>query len=822
MDELIHKLKNDVNWVAFVEFIEAPADFYSLSSVVNNFIKINSVRSKIQIEEMDFLHAAFNQHIQTAIEINDFFSRELTYPVKYRQMSPQGSTRRDNLIGENPLYAALTDTSTISAEGHKNLWCEYYFLMMGAVLGYKTKVKNGEIKHSSLNWMVGLRGVRKLESLSSELPKDIPLPSQHLKLEDLIIECDSYLERQSYEWLTEVITMLKTFEANKEGYTRRYRSKIERIKKIEEYSFSDDEFSKENVTKLNDILNDKSAQKVHSRGMAAAEFSTSEGIHENNHSKPYTVVSNRQTYKAMSGKRNAIIHATQRLYYKQNTLNPREAYVAILALTKGELQHELNELFGVETTCMFGLLIFTGRRISNLSTLRWQEKKPSNTGKHEFSWHLKEKHLSIPTKVVDKHNKLDESAKAYISFACGTPILERREFYEVNVPKFLSELLMRHYDSWKLKYKKKRLSKNDARTIAFTDVKRVEENIAELIKHLNNRFNLQLSLRKIIRFFEQSFMKVSDDQAEYVFITGERINHGVVSAHYYYIKPSNLNTTHTLVINQILAYAGYSAQNSPIQASLNLHESQNNYALGSKLVMNSVLMQKYVKSIKQTVKDVERNGELAEKHNHFVFYCIKLLAYATGYRAVGDPFDHISQLDRNLGLMVISDKDYDDHFHTRIVPVSKLVIDQFDFYEAYLQKLQGYLGSHPVLLSEIRLLLNHEKSKLPYLFFLSEKMRVISISPEHIKKYIRFNWSLPANINRHYLRSEIMELSKSSSQFKVSCECLDYFMGHWETGEEPFNKHAMVSPLQIKKEIQPIIDHILVRDGWSPMKGPVL
>lgn len=823
MNNFILKLKNEKNWVAFLQFIDTPSDFFSLSAVVDNFLKINSVRSNIQIEEVDFLHGEFDTHIQSAMEINDYFSKILTYPVEYRHISPQGRVRRDNLKGDHPLYAMLTDNSTVTDIPHKNIWCEYTFVMMAAVIGYKDKLKRGEIKHGSTeNLKKGMRGVRKLEFLKDNLPAYIPIPHRHLQLCDLVSECFSPLIVEACDWLNEVATMLRTFDENKEGYTRRYRSKIERVKKIQSIYLSDDDSNDEVVTEFNDILNEKSASKTHSRGLDPEELATSAGIHEGNHDNPHASISSRQQYKRMGGKRNAIIKSAQGLFYRQNTLTPKEAHVVIRALSKDPLKKRLINLYGIETLCMFGLLIFTGRSLPNLCTLRWIEKKRPKTGKYEISWDVKNEHLIIPTRVAERHNKLDDAAKAYISFACETPILERKECYEANIPEFLTELLQEHYASWRIAYKHKKFSSNDSRTTAFTDAKKIKANIDQLIEYLNNQFQLRLSERKIIRLFEQSFLKISDDQAEYVFISGERLNHGATSAHYYYTKPSILNVTHTRVINQILSYAGINSSVSAIQTELNLLESQNSNAVGSKLILNSVLMRKYVKSIKQTVADIARNEDLVQKHNHFVFYCIRLLGFATGYRAVGDPLDHISQLNKKLGLMVISDKDFDDDFHTRIVPVSNIVLKQFDLYEEHLQKLKGQLGSFPELLSEVRLLLAQQKSRLPYFFFLSEKMRFISISPEHIKKHIRPLWALPENVNRHYLRSEIMALTKSSSKFKASCECLDYFMGHWGTGEEPFNKHALVSPMQIKKEIQPVIDHILARDGWSPIKGPTL
>lgn len=825
MDDLIYKLRNDDRWVAFLKLVAASDDYYSLTSVVHNFIKIDSCRNRVQIEEFEFMHVEFETHIQTAIEISTSLDKIIAYPAEYVQIKPQGKVRpkKNKMIGDYPFYSMLTDSVSITDVVRESIWCEYAFVMMAAVHGYQIKVEEGEIKNPSKNLDIGMRGVRKLEYFKKDLSTELPLPHHYSELSEFIKACEHFNLTHQYDWLAEVIAMLHTFDENKEGYTRRYRSNIVRAKKIDETNLSDDDSTPELVTRINGILNDDTSKKISSHGMTSEEFASEEGIFDENPTKPNTVISNRLLYKRMSGKRNAIIHSSQRLFYKHNTLTPREAYIAVEALKPEALRKELIALFGIEALCLFGLLIFTGRSISNISTLRFMEKNEAlKSVKQELIWQEGRNLLVIPTKIADKHNKLDDDTKTFISYACGTSISNRRECYEMNVPTFLVSLLSDYFKYWKKNYKRVRPTQNKARTIAFTNANLLNEKITKLLKHLNANFDTRLTERKVRRLFEQSFMKVSDDQAVYAYITGERLNHGLASAHYLYITPANLHKTHTQVMNQILLYATQVDYITPIQASLDLLESQNTYSVGSKLVLNSDLLKKYVKSIKQTVADAGRNRNLVHKHNHFVFYCIKLLAFATGYRAIGDPFDHISQLNRELGLMVISDKDFDDHFHTRIVPVSEIVLNQLNLYEQHIEKLKGQLGCYPVLISNLKLLLNRKKTKLPYFFFLSEKMRVVSVSPKNIKKHIRTPWNLPENVNRHYLRSEIVAMSQSNSKHKVSCECLDYFMGHWGTGEEPFNKHAMVSPMLIKEEIQPVLDHILRRDGWTPIKGPML
>lgn len=823
MDEFLNKLRNDKNWIAFMQFIEAPDDYFSLASTLHNFITIDSIRSRIDIEELDFMHEEFDAQIEIARQIKHDIDELSLDGTDHASMMPQGLRRRDNLIGDHPLYSMLTGPGKEVSDLHGEVWCQFAFVIIAAVKGYQRKVEEDKIKHASGNTDIGMRGVRELEKHNGDLESVLPLPQPHSNLMSLIHACEDHLQQSDNQWLKKINIMLTTFAENKEGYSRRYRCKVERTKKIEKVNLADDDDAS-SVTKINSTLNEKSKKMVNSLGLTADEFPTLEGLHDKDSSAHTNAAVGRIAYKKMSAKRNAIINLSQCLFYRHNTPTPREAFYAIESLKPGPLLDELKKLYGLEALSFFSLLIFTGRSVESVSTLRFPKSKsaPKKTNP-ELSWLSSQKLLVIPTKISDVYNKLEEDAKSLISYACGAPILGRRECYEISPPSIFQSILSEYYAYWKINYASKLMKSNDARTMAYPDPKNLIPRVVEIFDYLNERFEIRLSFRKIQRLFEQSFFKITDDQAEYAYITGERINHGLASAHYLYITPNKLHETHTFVINQILSYASQMLSIQSIQSILNLGENNNNHAVGTKLVLNAELIQLYVKSMKQLISEAGRNGSIVEIHNYYVFYCVKLLAYSTGYRAIGDPFDHISQLNKEFGLMVISDKDFDDHFHTRVVPVADLVIDQLAAYENHLQQLKRQLGHYPKLLKNIRQLLSKDtESKVPYFFFLSEKMRVISISPKHIKELIKLPWNMPENINRHYLRSEIVAISNNNSELSVSSECLDYFMGHWGTGEEPFNQHAMVSPLLIKAEIQPIIDRILKRDGWTVVKAPLV
>ena len=100
----------------------------------------------------------------------------------------------------------------------------------------------------------------------------------------------------------------------------------------------------------------------------------------------------------------------------------------------------------------------------------------------------------------------------------------------------------------------------------------------------------------------------------------------------------------------------------------------------------------------------------------------------------------------------------------------------------------------------------------PFLFMMKPNGHLLKLSPAEIKKQLDTVFPVPCNVNRSYLRNRLRELDCPG-------EIVNYFLGHWENGQEPFGVYATLSPGDYKAQIAPHLETILQDDGWLIIKG---
>ena len=209
---------------------------------------------------------------------------------------------------------------------------------------------------------------------------------------------------------------------------------------------------------------------------------------------------------------------------------------------------------------------------------------------------------------------------------------------------------------------------------------------------------------------------------------------------------------------------------------------------------------------------------LRHTHNSLVAYITVWLGFISGYRAVLDPISDPRHLDRETGLMVISDKDNSLFQHSRIIPLTERFVEQVDRYAEHLTQLAMSLPHKSGMQTEIYQLCHryqgtdistHELS-IPFLFFLTDTLQARAVSPKNLQEH--FPFEIRANANRHYLRSMLVELGAPG-------EMVAYFMGHWEHGEEPHQKLSCISPIDIAIQLAPYLNTIEKQIGWTVQGG---
>ncbi|MEW6427349.1 MAG: hypothetical protein AB1568_04870 [Thermodesulfobacteriota bacterium] len=225
---------------------------------------------------------------------------------------------------------------------------------------------------------------------------------------------------------------------------------------------------------------------------------------------------------------------------------------------------------------------------------------------------------------------------------------------------------------------------------------------------------------------------------------------------------------------------------------------------------------------------------LVSYHNAFVAYCLVMLGFMTGYRAVRDPLHDESNIDWQSGFIVISDKDDNVYYNSRIAWLPPVCLAQLREYRRYRYSLIEPIALLNNTLSEtlkIQLIESDHFSwkstersntstkshgnnqyKIPFFFFLRNGYKIENISNSTLSSKIKWTYPLPLNANRHYLRTKL-------SEYGVPGEIIDAYMGHWDRGREPYGKFSSLSPADFRTVLQEPLTRISKEAGWITVKA---
>ncbi|MCH4813652.1 hypothetical protein [Vreelandella neptunia] len=99
--------------------------------------------------------------------------------------------------------------------------------------------------------------------------------------------------------------------------------------------------------------------------------------------------------------------------------------------------------------------------------------------------------------------------------------------------------------------------------------------------------------------------------------------------------------------------------------------------------------------------------------------------------------------------------------------------------------------------------------------FLDQYGNPKEVTPTRLHDHLQWIDSPPLNINRHYLHTRLKESDLSS-------EVVDAFMGHWDSGQEPWASYSTFCPREYQHLIASVIQPLMVQQGWKALKGAAL
>lgn len=241
--------------------------------------------------------------------------------------------------------------------------------------------------------------------------------------------------------------------------------------------------------------------------------------------------------------------------------------------------------------------------------------------------------------------------------------------------------------------------------------------------------------------------------------------------------------------------------------------------IGTRLTPQKTYIDKFVLKLRQRcAQSISAAGEsLVESHNSLTLYTLQMLIFASGHRAVGDPFHELHCFDLTGSTVLIEDKVVSSSHTTRLAWLPPMAISQLNNYLTHLRSLARHLRSaNPTLSNQILAVTDIKlPHPIPLFFFLQgqdEEPECLRIQPSTLKSILGDQWELPLNTNRHLLSTWLHSNGCSS-------ELIDAQLGHVEAGCNPFSGRSPLSADAIGNTLIPLLQRYLFERGWGLVKG---
>jgi hypothetical protein len=192
-------------------------------------------------------------------------------------------------------------------------------------------------------------------------------------------------------------------------------------------------------------------------------------------------------------------------------------------------------------------------------------------------------------------------------------------------------------------------------------------------------------------------------------------------------------------------------------------------------------------------------------HNAFTQYVHALLRFSLGLRDVGQPLPHWNQIDGHHGVVLLSDKDDISASATRLAPLCTTALEQLRVYARHARATLTRLTPKTLI------------SPPPVLFYLRRvrgQLECIDRPTQEMHAALEqvTGYTLPRNTSRHWLRSRLVQMG-------LSGELIEFFMGHWQRGAEPWGRYSALPARRVIESLRDPIEQLVREAGFHVVRG---
>lgn len=360
----------------------------------------------------------------------------------------------------------------------------------------------------------------------------------------------------------------------------------------------------------------------------------------------------------------------------------------------------------------------------------------------------------------------------------------------------------------------------------------VARTIRGALAKLNSEFGTRLTPGRISHYWLHALAREQKlDLPSSMLFFGQSPEYSVARMHYTCASAQHLEESYRNICTETLRELGFSNA-FPDGDSVNDH-----IYLGTPFCPTADAVSSLAMSLRNAI-DQSRplHNELKyvmNFHNSYALYTACMIAFATTYRAVRDPSLYEKDIHYTSGLGVISDKDDEACYHSRLVWISDECRKQIAYYRRHLQRLYELFSLESPPLSRLFKNLVQEGRPLNLFIFQNEnvnkdkqssaenaaphktpKIVLEELKPANIEVRLReyHKYFLPANANRHYLKNELLNSGCPGDVVEAQ-------MGHWDQGQEPWIRFSNLHPREFVRQLKKHLAPILKRDGWVAIAG---
>jgi hypothetical protein len=834
-EKLFHILKNQSQHIykstlrALLSAINAHPDLIAFEKINNNLLHILPLLPKILPQ--GWQEEEINQWLSLCQLIEQAKPSIQKDYEKFSYQRAGGGNPLHGFIGIYPLYSALWSSPPTPETSDAYFHLQAHFINAYSCFMQLTETQNKNYQSVIRETSLALR-VMHQNALFEELL--LLLPERPTELKEFTKLTGDLLHK--YGVSTEINTRLiplhrmLDFAFKKRGGNSKERRKspYQRVaKQVSKKTIaieSDIEGQKTIQTAIieaSDITKNEATESIHHGCDADESFSGATYAAEKKPSKYKKIGETPETgFLQLHKKFRYFATLNQNLHHRWERLNIHDVLQLIqwiLKLSQGNAENmALTEENQIQLACLVATMYWTAspvERASQTILLKSIRNLPGTVTYGYVYLCLEEKAWAMPLIQHDNCRHAEPKWKADLE-----PIDKK-----ILLP--VSNLCLEIMQPW-LSKRRNFLKKKKGEPLFTIDTALLEVLLKKFTHQVNKQHFTRLTPLRIASHIDQVLADRCKDSAEAMITFAKLPPTGQKTSLYYYAPRLNqLQEQYVQLCNSIENHINY-LTGRPISPTTLPEEITQRQRTGSELCPRTEKVKRLSENLRDAVKRSLANRfsfSLIDFHNTYTTYCVMMLGYASGYRAVRDPFYSIEEVDRKTGFTVISDKDDNFYHNSRIIWLPPLCLEQINAYNRHRHSLKDRLVLlNPALAEHLsssaktvywrKKKKDAQDFKLPFFFFLKRKWEPEPVTPSTLQKNLDADYTLPLNVNRHFLRTHLRESG-------VHGEIVDAFMGHWGHGQAPFGRYSTLAPTAFRDALAKPLNYLLEKCGWTVLKG---